>query len=80
MKRFYGVMEESLSKNEEGDSFTCPECLYEFVERDADVIVRSMNFNKGDDAIQATSLVYCPNCGSVVLAVFDSLAVGSNLD
>jgi len=55
------------------DTFTCPECEREFEESRADILVRNMNFNACDDAIQATSLIYCPECGNVVLAIFDSM-------
>ena len=53
--------------------FECPICDHEFKEQDADILIRNMDFNSNDVAIQATSLIYCPECGNVVLAVFDSL-------
>lgn len=60
---------------EQEDEFQCPECECIFTVSESDQSVRNMSYNKLDDAIQATALVYCPDCGNVVLAIFDSMTI-----
>lgn len=55
------------------DVYVCPECEHEFNEIDGDTVIQNIDFNPYDDAIQAVSLIYCPSCKSVVMAMFDSL-------
>ena len=55
------------------DIYTCPECEMEFKEDEANIVIQNMDFSHHDSSIQAVSLVKCPDCGSVVVALFDSM-------
>ena len=62
------------------DIYICPECELEFQEYDAPFTLQNLNFNDQDDAIQAISLVHCPQCENLVVAIFDSMECSAHFD
>ena len=62
------------------DIYICPECEHEFEEYAAQFDLQTINFNSYDDAIQAISLIYCPQCNSIVIAIFNSMECSETLE
>ncbi len=60
--------------------YICPECDNEFEEHEATIVVQNANFSLYDDTIQAISLVHCPDCENIVVAVFDSMECSKQFD
>lgn len=55
------------------DVFTCPQCEETFEECNAETIIKNMVYDRNDNTIYTTILVYCPECSNVVILVYDTM-------